>query len=299
MFLSTPACRWTTRSLLTTQARLSHLRFSSSTSDASASTIATSFLSRFQSLGPQTRSQTLDANQLRLLSLTLNRPSLFPASPHLSSTTAPNNASTADVEPAPGTPVPAGYHLVYFTPAFLENELGADGTDSSYNPAHPFTRRMWAGGEVLWPRKNGQPNPLRVGDNVTETTRVLSAEPKIVRKTGEEMIVVGVEKEFSNAQGVAVVDRRYAPTTYLILLVLINPWCRIYLLTGIQKLGLSQSSPTPDRYRDRNANGTKPSTRIPSIPAPRLRRNIIERPHAYTHTAPNSCNALSLLSINL
>ncbi|OJJ56449.1 hypothetical protein ASPSYDRAFT_121330, partial [Aspergillus sydowii CBS 593.65] len=177
-------------------------------SDASASTIATSFLSRFQSLGPQTRSQTLDANQLRLLSLTLNRPSLFPASPHLSSTTAPNNASTADVEPAPGTPVPAGYHLVYFTPAFLENELGADGTDSSYNPAHPFTRRMWAGGEVLWPRKNGQPNPLRVGDNVTETTRVLSAEPKIVRKTGEEMIVVGVEKEFSNAQGVAVVDRR-------------------------------------------------------------------------------------------
>lgn len=214
MLLSAPATRWTTRSLLTTPTRLSHLRFSSSASDASASTIATSFLSRFQSLGPQTRSQTLDANQLRLLSLTLNRPSLFPASPHLSSTTAPNNVSTADVEPAPGTPVPAGYHLVYFTPAFLENELGADGTDASYNPAHPFTRRMWAGGEVLWPRQNGQPNPLRVGDNVTETTRVLSAEPKIVRKTGEEMIVVGVEKEFSNAQGVAVVDRRYVSISF-------------------------------------------------------------------------------------
>lgn len=212
MLLSTPATRWTTRSLLTT--RLSHLRFSSSTSDASASTIATSFLSRFQSLGPQTRSQPLDANQLRLLSLTLNRPSLFPASPHLSSTTTPNDTSTADVEPAPGTPVPAGYHLVYFTPAFLENELGADGTDSSYNPAHPFTRRMWAGGEVSWPRQNGKPNPLRVGDNVTETTRVLSAETKIVRKTGEEMIVVGVEKEFSNAQGVAVVDRRYVPISF-------------------------------------------------------------------------------------
>ncbi|KAL4918937.1 hypothetical protein BDW62DRAFT_210112 [Aspergillus aurantiobrunneus] len=221
MVLSPPATRWTTRSL-TTAPRLSNLplRFSSftSTSDPStAATIATSFLSRFQSLGPQSHTQTLDANQLRLLSLTLNRPSLFPTSPHLSSTTAPapnntpNTTTDYGVEPGigAGTPVPAGYHLVYFTPAFLETELGADGTDTSYNPAHPFTRRMWAGGEVSWPRNaHGRPNPLRVGEKVTETTRVLSAEPKVVRKTGEEMIVVGVEKVFSNAGGVAVVDRR-------------------------------------------------------------------------------------------
>ena len=100
--------------------------------------------------------------------------------------------------------------MVYFTPAFLEHDLGADGTDTSYNPSAPFTRRMWAGGEVQWPRaKNGKPNPLRVGQEVTETTRVLSAEPKVVKKTGEDMIVVGVEKEFANAEGVAVVDRRY------------------------------------------------------------------------------------------
>lgn len=98
---------------------------------------------------------------------------------------------------------------MYFTPAFLENELGADGTDTSYNPASPFTRRMWAGGEVHWPRgKDGKPNCLRVGQEVQETTRVLSAEPKVVRKTGEEMIVVGVEKEFRNENGVAVLDRR-------------------------------------------------------------------------------------------
>ena len=69
---------------------------------------------------------------------------------------------------------------------------------------------MWAGGEVSWPRKdNGKPNLLRVGQTVTETTRVLSAEPKVVRKTGEEMIVVGVEKRFENEDGVAVVDRRF------------------------------------------------------------------------------------------
>ncbi|KAE8159589.1 hypothetical protein BDV40DRAFT_235671 [Aspergillus tamarii] len=166
----------------------------------SATSIAESFLSRFQSQGPQTRSQVLDANQLQLLSLTLNRPSLYPDAPSLS------NASMSI--PA-GAPLPPGYHLVYFTPAFLEYELGADGTDASYNPETPFTRRMWAGGEVRWPRAaDGSPNPLRVGQEVQETTKVLSAEPKVVRKTGEEMIVVGVEKEFRNEHGVAIIDRR-------------------------------------------------------------------------------------------
>lgn len=169
--------------------------------DAPAATVADAFLSRFQSLGPQTRTQTLDANQLQLLGLTLNRPSLFPGSPSLS------NTLTA---PPLDTPVPPGYHLVYFTPAFLESELGADGTDASYNPEAPFTRRMWAGGEVLWPRGvDKKPNPLRVGQQVSETTRVLSAESKVVKKTGEDMIVVGVEKEFANEQGVSIVDRRF------------------------------------------------------------------------------------------
>lgn len=178
------------------------IRHSSST--ASASAIASAFLSKFQSLGPQSRTQSLDANQLHLLSLTLNRPSLFPSSQQVQSPPAP--------PPAAGTPLPPGYHLVYFTPAFLETDLGADGTDVSYNPSPPFTRRMWAGGEVRWPRdERGRVNPLRVGQEVVETTRVLSAEPKVVKKTGEEMIVVGVEKVLGNEDGVAVVDRRYTP----------------------------------------------------------------------------------------
>lgn len=174
-------------------------RSSPSDSTPSAASIASSFLSRFQSLGPQTRTQTLDANQLQLLSLTLNRPTLYADSPRLS------NAAP----PPSGTPLPPGYHLVYFTPAFLEGELGADGTDVSYNADAPFTRRMWAGGEVRWPRNaDGQVNPLRVGQEVTETTKVLGAEAKVVRKTGEEMVIVGVEKTFENEDGVAVIDRR-------------------------------------------------------------------------------------------
>lgn len=165
-----------------------------------ASSVASSFLSRFQSLGPRSRTQTIDGNQLQLLTLTLDRPALFPGTPSLS-----NGASP----PQSGTAVPPGYHLAYFTPAFMENELGADGTDTSYNPDVPFTRRMWAGGEVLWPRgPDGKANPLRVGQQVKETTRVLSAEPKTVKKTGEEMIVVAVEKKFSNEHGVSIIDRR-------------------------------------------------------------------------------------------
>jgi hydroxyacyl-ACP dehydratase HTD2-like protein with hotdog domain len=99
--------------------------------------------------------------------------------------------------------------LIYFTPAFLEGKLGIDGTDASFNPDEPFTRRMWAGGKVRWPRsEDGKLNLLRVGQEVKETTKLLSAEPKIVKKTGEEMIVVGVEKTLENEYGVAVIDQR-------------------------------------------------------------------------------------------
>lgn len=62
---------------------------------------------------------------------------------------------------------------------------------------------------MRWPRDaSGKLNLLRVGQEVRETTKILSAEPKVVRKTGEEMVVVGVEKTFENEDGVAVVDQR-------------------------------------------------------------------------------------------
>ena len=169
-------------------------------SSKSASAIASQFLSRFQSIGPQTKTQILDANQLQLLSLTLNRNNLYPKYPDLS------NAGP----PVAGTPIPPGYHLIYFTPAFLETELGLDGSDASFNPEAPFTRRMWAGGEIQWKRlPDGKGlNQLRVGQKVRETTKLLSAEPKFIKKTGDEMIVVAVEKTFENQDGIAVVDRR-------------------------------------------------------------------------------------------
>ena len=50
---------------------------------------------------------------------------------------------------------------------------------------------------------------LRVGQQVTETTRLVSAVGKRTG-AGEEMVVVGVEKEYNNSEGVALIDRRYA-----------------------------------------------------------------------------------------
>jgi hydroxyacyl-ACP dehydratase HTD2-like protein with hotdog domain len=87
----------------------------------------------------------------------------------------------------------------------LESELGLDGTDRTVNPLAPFTRRMWAGGELTWTQEKNV--LLRVGQEVEETTKLLSAEAKKL-KNGGEMLIVGVEKTFSNSHGVALVDRR-------------------------------------------------------------------------------------------
>jgi hydroxyacyl-ACP dehydratase HTD2-like protein with hotdog domain len=148
----------------------------------SATETASLFLTRTTSTPPQTRTQTLDHNQLCLLSATLSRP------PPASSAAA----------------IPATHHLVYFTPSQPESALGADGSDTSYNPPPPFTRRMWAGGELRWA---GSGNLLRLGQRVGETTVVRRAEGKRTR-AGEEMVVVGVEKTFENERGWAVVDKR-------------------------------------------------------------------------------------------
>ena len=166
-------------------------RFFSCTSrhlkEASASEACSEIFARFGNRPISVRKQLLDANQLHLLSVTLGR-------------------SSISIETlASGTPIPPGHHLVYFTPSILENELGLDGTDKTVNPLSPFTRRMWAGGELQW--SQDESSLLRVGQEVQETTKLLSAEPKKL-KSGGEMLVVGVEKTFENNKGVALVDKR-------------------------------------------------------------------------------------------
>lgn len=167
-------------------------RLASTAISARHKQIVDEFRQTAQKAPPTVRKQFLDQNQLQRLSLTLNRPRLYR-----------DVHSLEDEVPPIGTPLAPGYHLVYFTPAALPGVLGRDGTDIAYSPAEPFTRRMWAGGRMDWEKQN----PLRVGDEAIETTKLGSAEPKVTR-AGEEMIVVGVEKTLENAKGLALIDRR-------------------------------------------------------------------------------------------
>ncbi|KAM0397435.1 hypothetical protein ACHAPZ_008041 [Fusarium culmorum] len=156
---------------------------------ASASEAASHLLETFSN-NSITRRQLIDANQLQKLTLTLNRPTL-------------NGTDVSEHPPAKGTPVPPGYHLVYFTPNGTEAELGNDGSDTTFNASTPFTRRMWAGGKMTWATDLS----LRVGDDVHETTKLLSATPKKSRSVGE-MILVEVEKEYWGEKGLLLKDRR-------------------------------------------------------------------------------------------
>ncbi|CAK7237704.1 hypothetical protein SBRCBS47491_010090 [Sporothrix bragantina] len=139
------------------------------------------------------RRQLVDPNQLAKLAFTLGRPQV-------------SGVAVADDTVLPnGTPVPAGYHLVYFTPGGVEADLGLDGTDRSFNAPAPFSRRMWAGGAMEW--KAGD-SILKIGDEVEERTRLISAKPKTSKSTGAGMVLVEVEKELWSPRGLAVVDRR-------------------------------------------------------------------------------------------
>lgn len=145
------------------------------------------------------RRQIFDANQLQKLSLTLGRREL-------------GGVDVSDMPPSAGTPVPPGWHLVYFTPNGVESELGPDGTDRTFNSPAPFTRRMWAGGRMTWPAAGDETTALRVGDEVEERTRFVGATAK-ANKFGQEMVLVEIEKEFWGRRGLGVVDQR-----------LVEPW---------------------------------------------------------------------------
>lgn len=43
-----------------------------------------------------------------------------------------------------------GGHLVYFPPSQATTSLLPDGTDADHSPGAPFTRRLWAGGSVVF-----------------------------------------------------------------------------------------------------------------------------------------------------
>jgi len=174
-------------------------RLASTSSNVSAAEAAKEILGRYGGKPVSVREQLIDANHLRLMSLTLGRSKLHE-----------KVSLDADGAPVDGTPLPAGYHWIYFTPTDRENTLGIDGTDKTLNPLAPWQRRMWAGGSMEWaqdPKKI-----LRVGQRVRETTEITSAEEKTMRN-GDSMILAGLVKTFENEHGVALVDKRLVALT--------------------------------------------------------------------------------------
>lgn len=169
-------------------------RFASTVGNHSASDAAAEILQRFGDKPISVKEQLIDSNQARLLSLVLGRERLHE-----------DVRMLPDGSIAEGTPLPAGYHFGYFTPQFLEKDLGLDGTDKTLNPLSPYTRRMWAGGTLEW--KQFPAKLMRIGQTVTEITRITSAEPKTL-KTGDSMILAGLEKTFETDNGVALIDKR-------------------------------------------------------------------------------------------
>ena len=88
------------------------------------------------------------------------------------------------LRPAPGTPLPALWHWLYFLPLHRQSEIGPDGhaRRGGFLPPVPLPRRMWAGSQFQFHR------PPRVGDAMTRTSTIQSVEEKSGR-SGELVFV--------------------------------------------------------------------------------------------------------------
>ncbi|CEH17661.1 hypothetical protein CBOM_04061 [Ceraceosorus bombacis] len=102
-----------------------------------------------------------------------------------------------------GFPLIPSEHLSLFTPLVPSSALGQDGSDQTFNPPAPFTRRMWAGGEMHF--SHGR--PLTVEQVAEERTWIERVDIKRT-KAGDEMLVVWVRKEIGDGEGESIVDLR-------------------------------------------------------------------------------------------
>ncbi|CCM02417.1 uncharacterized protein FIBRA_04515 [Fibroporia radiculosa] len=91
--------------------------------------------------------------------------------------------------PTEQTPLGYGHHLVFFHPRNPEHALRSDGTDTDFCPPEPWTRRMCAGGRIVWR------HPLLIGEKAVATARVSSVEKKGFEK-GSPMVFVKQKIEY-------------------------------------------------------------------------------------------------------
>lgn len=107
-----------------------------------------------------------------------------------------------DTDVAPGSAVPALWHWLYFLPRALQRDVGADGHPrlGGFLPPIPFPRRMWAGSRLQWH------NPIRVGDALERTTRIVSVTHKAGRSG--DLVFVTLRHETRSASVLAVTEEQ-------------------------------------------------------------------------------------------
>src|SRR5690606_15881644 len=102
----------------------------------------------------------------------------------------------------PGSPVPAGWHWIFFLEARPPSELGSDGHPKrgGFLPPVPLPRRMWAGGRLEFLR------PLTVGDSIARESEIVSVEPKSGRSGS--LVFVTVRHVVSGSAGTAIIEEQ-------------------------------------------------------------------------------------------
>jgi 3-methylfumaryl-CoA hydratase len=104
--------------------------------------------------------------------------------------------------PKPGDAAPWTVHWCLGQPVYPMSELGPDGhpTRGGFLPPVPLPRRMWAGGELEFFE------PLRVGDEMTRTSRIAD----VTMKTGSTgaLCFVSVDHLITTPRGTAIRERQ-------------------------------------------------------------------------------------------
>lgn len=114
--------------------------------------------------------------------------------PKVKSASPPNHAVTTEL-PSINPPhrMAVGHHLIYFPPQVRASELLPDGTDVLHTPGHPFDCRMWAGGQVRFPKEGGL---LLNGRRAVCLEGIRDV--TIKGREGEEKVFVGIERRVAD-----------------------------------------------------------------------------------------------------
>lgn len=104
--------------------------------------------------------------------------------------------------PATGDPLPPLWHWVFFAPDTPHSEIGPDGHPrlGGFLPPVPLPRRMWAGGRLTFHAA------LRIGDEVTRRSEILSVTAKSGRQG--DLVFVTVGHHLSTAAGLAIEEEQ-------------------------------------------------------------------------------------------